>query len=90
MGGGRPDEYGKMIKITPFGMVVCVVELYDCVTTEECVTTEQERAHGDYSPRRFAWKTRNLRQLNEPVPVIGRQGLFNLPLEVEAQVRAQI
>lgn len=89
--GGKAHEYGAMLKITPFGCVVCVVDLCDVVKTEHCVgITDEERSHGDYTRFRFAWITENCKRLLTPVPVIGRQGLFNLPPDVEAKVRAQL
>lgn len=89
--GGPAGDYGLMKEITPLGCVVCVVEMFACIPTEQCFRlTEEERANGDYSDGRFAWMTRDCRRLKKPVPVVGRQGLFNLPREVEAQVRGQL
>lgn len=86
----------------PYGAAVCVVELYDCVKTQNIITntdkvllplrtiTEQEWEMGDYTPGRFAWLTRNLRRLATPVPVIGRQGFWNLPPDVVAKIAVQL
>ena len=76
----------------PAGMVLCVVDLYDCVRADivSSVKPFGEEAFGDYSPGRFAWATRNLRKLKEPVPVKGKQGFFFLPADVEAKVKAQL
>jgi hypothetical protein len=78
----------------PNGYVLCVVEIYACLTSEWLAqkggVTEQEFAFGNYAAGRYAILTRNLRRLRDPVPVKGRQGWFNLPPEVEAAVRAQI
>jgi hypothetical protein len=49
-----------------------------------------ERTMGNYGPGRFAWLTTDLRRLAEPVPCTGRQGLFNLPPDVERAVREQL
>jgi hypothetical protein len=81
----------------PYGCVLCVVELVECVETvqligqprENSFREMQEELWGNYSPGRWFWITRNLRRLARPVPVVGRQGLFNLPPAVEAQVRQQ-
>lgn len=45
---------------------------------------------GDYSDGRFAWLLADVRTLERPVPVVGRQALFTLPADVEAAVRAQL
>jgi activating signal cointegrator 1 len=80
----------------PYGAVLALVDLSACHPVEEfdghqnAVTFFKEFLLGDYSDGRFAWLTSNLRRLKEPVPVRGRQGLFNLPPDVEAQVRAQL
>lgn len=88
--------------VDPIGCVLCVVELRDVMPTtaidmirvaqflESDSAWESEFALGDYSTGRFAWLTRNRRLLRVPVPVIGRQGLFTLPIEVELKVRGQI
>lgn len=74
----------------PNGFVVCVVEVVDCQPSAEMDVTDFEKCLGDYSPGRFAWITRNCRPLKQPVPVVGRQGFFNLPPEVAEKVKAQL
>lgn len=37
---------------------------------------QDQRPYGDYSAGRFAWILENVKPLAEPVPVVGRQGLF--------------
>jgi activating signal cointegrator 1 len=68
----------------PYGFALCVVELYDMVKSEEFSdgrrTLEPKEAElGNYSAGRWIWMTRNLRLLDGPVPVVGRQQLFELP-----------
>ncbi|SRR5881394_77488 len=67
----------------PFGFALCIVELYDCWPTERVNELRQsigkaERDLGDYAPNRFAWLTRNCRTFQEPIPIVGRQGLWKL------------
>ena len=64
----------------PRGAVLCVVDLDDCIPTSHASLglSIVERDLGNYQPGRFAWMTSNCRALREPMPVIGRQGLFNL------------
>lgn len=38
--------------------------------------TEPELSFGDYTPGRFAWILEDVRQLPEPIPVKGHQGLW--------------
>ena len=74
--------------------MLCVVELYECITTEEAVMrrgiSNEEIALGNYVEGRFAWLTRNLRRLKNPVPVKGAQGFFNLPTQTAQRVLMEI
>lgn len=91
------------ITLMPTGCVLAVVHVVACVETDLIQTDADhcamiggfrlddcERVCGNYSEGRFAWITRRTRPLKIPVPVVGRQGLFNLPPEVEAKVRGQL
>lgn len=71
-----------------FGCALCIVEVYDCVSTNGLAgkISAQEARLGNYEFGRFAWLTRNLRRLAEPVPVVGRQGFF----EVEIPIRVNL
>jgi len=92
--GGTPETYAEAMRLVPFGAVVCVVNMRDCIRTEKLPyvmnLTPQEMELGDYSPGRYGWVTIQCVKLRDPVPVTGRQGLFNLPPEVEAAVRRQM
>ena len=76
----------------PLGKVVCVVNLFECVATSDIRfnLAEEELFCGNYLAGRFAWCTTACKKLDIPVPVIGRQGFFNLPPDVEEKVRNQI
>lgn len=75
----------------PFGAIVAVVDLVDCIEIIDtgCLLVyklanderiyEPEHSFGDYTPGRFAWKLANLRRLEHPIPCIGRQQIFNIP-----------
>jgi len=65
----------------PRGKIVAVGELVDVIriTPEFAASlSEHERAFGDYTPGRFAWKFQNVRRLDDPIPFRAYQGLFNL------------
>lgn len=74
----------------PKGFVLCVVEVVDCQPVDGLEVSELEKMFGDYSAGRFAWVTRNCRPLKKPVPVVGHQGFFKLPAEVEEKVLRQL
>lgn len=91
---------GTMAKELPFGAIVAVVEIYGCCETTfitkktlgwpRLFAAPNELAFGNYEPGRFGWLTRGCRKLRVPVPTVGRQGFWNLPIEIEAQVLSQI
>lgn len=68
--------------------VVCVTECWD--TGTQLPASEIERAFGNYAYGRYGIWTTDLRPLRRPVLCRGRQGLFNLPPDVEAEVIAQV
>ncbi len=76
----------------PFGVALCVVELFACDSTDifNPAIKTPERQFGNYEPGRFAWVTRNLRVLKIPVPVRGKQMIFDLSADEEKAVREQL
>lgn len=65
----------------PLGVVLAVANLDDILPTEELLPRDVdaiERGLGDFSPGRFAWKFSDMTMLQEPIPMIGRQGLWKL------------
>ncbi|MBD2388874.1 ASCH domain-containing protein [Cylindrospermum sp. FACHB-282] len=64
-----------------FGYAVAQCNLTNCIImTEEFINsqTELERAAGDWEVGRFAWILTDIRPIDPPFEVKGRQGLFNL------------
>lgn len=76
----------------PLGAIVCVCHLEECVRTEKVSPslTSQEMKWGDYHEGRFAYRLSNIRQLNEPIPVKGALGFWQVPAEIEQQIREQL
>lgn len=66
----------------PLGCVVAVVDVINCVSTDDFVPAdlfaENEASFGNYQRGRFAWLTANVRALTIPLPIVGRQGFFNI------------
>lgn len=76
----------------PFGSIVAVCDLVDCIPTESVQRLRDlripepgqeeyswtERDMGNFSPGRFAWLLENIRPLKSPLPWKGRQGPFNV------------
>ncbi len=64
----------------PKGCVIAICKLVDCIPTDNMTQKqiEIERHFGDFSPGRFAWILEDVQLLPEPIPVNGKQGLWNL------------
>lgn len=80
-----------LIPSLPLGKALCIVDLVDVIPTDEVdFSSDDYNAHeyvfGDYSEGRFAWITKNRRPI-EPIPITGRQGLFNVPEELQSQFK---
>ena len=64
----------------PCGMALAVVELYGCRQMRK----EDERAAMDaYRPGRWSWLLRNIRKIEPPFAVSGRQGIFTIEISEE-------
>lgn len=63
----------------PLGFGLCVVELVGCHHADLIAPkiSDLERAFGDYSPGRFAWKLENVRPFPEPIKARGYQQLWD-------------
>ncbi len=65
----------------PLGMAIAVCDLVDCIEMTEDFINEQsltEQRCGHWEPGRFAWKLDNVQSLPLPVPITGKQGLWNI------------
>lgn len=74
------------VTLLPLGAVLAVGTLADCVPTGDLrYLTRTERALGDFSPGRWAWRFKGMMRLPAPVPARGRLGLWACELDVEYQ-----
>lgn len=75
---GAYGDYDKMP-----GSIIAVSNLIDVVTVEKVIPelTWLERACGDYSPGRFAWRLKDIVHLEEPIPAKGHQQLWEFDVE---------
>lgn len=66
-----------------FGAIIGKVNLINCEPTAqlEAWIDDRERAFGDYSPGRFAWKLDNPEQFKELIPAKGALGLWEFNYE---------
>ena len=84
----KPTAYDDLA----FGYLIAVVNLEGVKRTEDSILDIDEKEHefGDYSPGRWAWFTNKLVMLNGMIPFKARQGLFDLPPDIVAQVRSRM
>lgn len=83
------QRVGIPLNAVAHGCAVCVVELYAVDRSDGFKARNPiEKALGDYTGGRFIWRTRNLRRLAKPVPVRGKQGLFELQIDLGVEVGA--
>jgi len=74
----------------PRGMLIGAVHVVDCYPTEQAAVGPVDYHCGNYEPGRFAIKRDACLVLNQPIPVIGRQKYFQLPIETDREVAKQI
>jgi hypothetical protein len=62
-----------------YGAVLCVVDVVDCLKTEDvrASLSARELLYGDYSTGRFAWKLDNIHVFPQPIALDGHQGIFH-------------
>lgn len=85
--GGAPEDlclsaFGQhWADDLPRGAVVAIAKLATIVPAEVAAarTTRADLRSGNFTPGAFAWDFRQVRPLAEPIPVAGRQGLFDWP-----------
>lgn len=66
-------------KTVPTGAGVAIGELTACEPSERVADhlTPADRAAGNFTRGRFAWRIDRIRRLKTPIPLLGRQGLFH-------------
>lgn len=80
----------------PAGRILCIADLVDVVPTEAVASVPYFRENqlepffGDYSAGRFAWRLANVRALEHPIEVSGKQRLFQLPAAALAAIESQV
>ncbi len=78
----------------PAGALLGVADLTGVFRTEQVRRdlTAADRVSGNFGPDRFAWRLDGARELVEPIPMAGRQGLFNWtpPADLEARLGSPV
>lgn len=68
----------------PLGAIVCVCRLVACYSSNKHFyeVDDRERAFGDWSPGRFVWKLEVVKVPAAPIPLSGKQGIFQWEYEM--------
>ena len=66
------------VRTLPTGAVLCVCELTAIYETAKLLPHlgEQEKAFGNFSPGRYAWRLKVVDVFDPPIPARGQQGLW--------------
>jgi hypothetical protein len=78
------DEAGLRFGLLPLGAVVATCRLANVFSVEDLWPMIKELGDeylfGDFSEGRFAWQLDSVRELDSPITVAGKQGLWNWQL----------
>jgi hypothetical protein len=79
------DEFGGHWALElPRGALIATAKLARCLPTSDLLglLSNEELAQGNFEPGRFGWGTEDMLELPQPIPFVGRQGIFNVPDEI--------
>lgn len=73
------SKHNITIENIPTSSIIATCELYDCVPTEQLVSTvsDKEMHFGNYTPSRYGWLLKDINQLDTPIHAKGMLGLWN-------------
>ena len=80
---------GYEFEVIPHGVIVSVCNLVDCRPMLEAPSTDED-FFGNFGPGRFGWTLDEFVMFGRPITCRGSLGLWTLPLDIEAQVRAEV
>jgi activating signal cointegrator 1 len=78
------DKFGEHWPANlPTGALIGMVNVVNCQPTRtsfgDAAANDDDRAYGDFTPGRFAWKRDEFRLFDQPIPYRGAQGIFRVP-----------
>lgn len=71
-----PEQWGQLPEMA-LGAVVAIARLVDVTPTEGLDVSPLERSMGNFQPGRYAWKLELVKVFDKPIPVKGKQGLWD-------------
>lgn len=82
-------EMGYTVETLPRGYIVAKVNLVNCVPMTDAnieKVSNFERSLGFYEPNRCMWILEDIEQIDPPIPIKGKQGLWECELDLESFV----
>ena len=73
----------------PLSAIVAVGRIAGVIPTERFRTPTDQALWGDYGPGRYVWILSDVQRLRAPIDCPGKQGLWDVPEEIVAQIRAE-
>lgn len=70
-------RHGLTLDALPSGCIVSIARYDGAQLAQTVEPDELDRLCGDWTPGRYVWKLSGVRNLTEPYPVRGRQGLWH-------------
>lgn len=83
---------GTRYPVLPMGAIVGIFNVYNSrpiMSDDLREMTEREILLGDWQTSRFAWMG-SLHRTMHPIPCRGRQGLWNIPPELEGRLKGKL
>lgn len=79
-------RYGVDLANVPQGAIVAVAASVDCVR----LFNLRSRDVGPHAEGPWCWVLAGVRRLDKPIPIAGKQSLWNVPAEIEAEIARQL
>ncbi len=73
----------------PLSAIVAVGHVAGVIPTERFRCPTDQSLWGDYGPGRYVWILEGVHRLRAPIDCPGKQGLWDVPEEVVARIRAE-
>lgn len=92
----RLSTWRELLERLPRGAVIATASLVACISTEVLTSaiiqprlSERELMFGDFSGGGYGWLLEDVKELPDPIPVVGRRGLWEwIPEEMQVETSA--
>jgi activating signal cointegrator 1 len=95
-------QFSIGVEDLPLGSIIATAEITGCYSTNQenllikspdtlsiPLPGTRENLYGDYSANRFMWKLESVKPLREPIACKGALSLWDVPVEIERQIKEQ-